>query len=725
MSFSLIIVIGGFMLNKEIIETLSKDLNIKFSQVESTLKLLSEGNTIPFIARYRKEATGALTEDYIREIENTYTYEKNLLDRKLDIIRLIDEKGLLTEELKTSILNAKKLVEVEDLYLPYKEKKKTKATEAIKNGLEPLAKIIMSYPIKLNNLDKFLNEKVKTQEEAILGASYIIAEWISDNASYRKWIRFYIYNNSFLVSKLKKNSNDLNKVYEMYYDFKEKTKYLKTYRTLAINRGEKENVLSVKLDYDVLEIITYLEKKIIKNRESECSIIVSNSIKDSLKRLILPSIEREIRNELTLKANVDAIKSFQDNLENLLLTPPIKEKTVLALDPGYRTGTKVAVVDKNGNLEEVSVIYPAKPYEKIDDAKKIILALIKKYNVDIIAIGNGTASRENEQFVSNLIKENDLKLNYIIVNEAGASVYSASPLAAMEFPNLPVEKRSAISLARRLQDSLTELVKIDPKSIGVGLYQHDMPEKELEEALDFTVLKVVNQVGVNINNASSSILKYVSGLKKNTITNILEYKRKVSKINSREELKKIKGISNKVYEQAIGFLRIIDGTNPLDKTDIHPDNYQDTLNLLKLIDASVFEIGTPSMKEKLKKIENIDIKKELKIDEYTLEDIKKSLIKPGRDPRDELDKPILRSDILDIKDLKLHDKLQGIVRNVTAFGAFVDIGLHNDGLIHISKISKKFIKHPSEVLSVGLVVDVYVIDIDLEKEKVSLSLFLE
>ena len=713
------------MLNKELIETLSKSLNIKFSQIESTLKLLSEGNTIPFIARYRKEATGALTEDYIREIENTYTYEKNLLDRKLDIIRLIDEKGLLTEELKTSILNAKKLVEVEDLYLPYKEKKKTKATEAIKNGLEPLAKIIMSYPIKLNNLDKFLNEKVKTQEEAILGASYIIAEWISDNASYRKWIRFYIYNNSFLVSKLKKNSNDLNKVYEMYYDFKEKTKYLKTYRTLAINRGEKENVLSVKLDYDVLEIITYLEKKIIKNRESECSIIVSNSIKDSLKRLILPSIEREIRNELTLKANVDAIKSFQDNLENLLLTPPIKEKTVLALDPGYRTGTKVAVVDKNGNLEEVSVIYPAKPHEKIDDAKKIILALIKKYNVDIIAIGNGTASRENEQFVSNLIKENDLKLNYIIVNEAGASVYSASPLAAMEFPNLPVEKRSAISLARRLQDSLNELVKIDPKSIGVGLYQHDMPEKELEEALDFTVLKVVNQVGVNINNASSSILKYVSGLKKNTITNILEYKRKVSKINSREELKKIKGISNKVYEQAIGFLRIIDGTNPLDKTDIHPDNYQDTLNLLKLIDASVFEIGTPSMKEKLKKIENIDIKKELKIDEYTLEDIKKSLIKPGRDPRDELDKPILRSDILDIKDLKLHDKLQGIVRNVTAFGAFVDIGLHNDGLIHISKISKKFIKHPSEVLSVGLVVDVYVIDIDLEKEKVSLSLFLE
>ena len=710
-------------MEKEIIENLSQELNIKVSQVESVLKLLREGNTIPFIARYRKEATGALTEDYIREIENTYTYEKNLLERKLDIIRLIEEKGLLTDELKTNILNAKKLVEVEDLYLPYKEKKKTKATVAIKNGLEPLAKIIMSFPLKLNNLDKFLNDEVKTHEEALLGASYIIAECISDNASYRKWIRYYLYNNSFLVSKLKKNSNDLNKVYEMYYDFQEKVKYLKPYRTLAINRGEKENILSVKLEYNLEEIIAFLEKKLIKNKESECANIVSDSIKDSLKRLILPSLEREIRSDLTLKANVEAIKSFQDNLENLLLTPPIKEKTVLALDPGYRTGTKVAVVDKNGNMLEVSVIYPAKPHEKVLEAKKIILELIKKYQVDIIAIGNGTASRENEKFVSDLIKENNLALNYIIVNEAGASVYSASILGAKEFPDLPVEKRSAISLARRLQDSLTELVKIDPKSIGVGLYQHDMPVKELSDALDFTVLKVVNQVGVNINNASASILNYVSGLKKNTIENILEYKKIVGKINSREELKKIKGISSKVYEQAIGFLRIVDGTNPLDKTDIHPDNYQDTLNLLKLIDATIEEIGTTSIKEKLEKLTGHE--KELKIDEYTLEDIKKSLIKPGRDPRDDVDKPILRSDILDIKDLKLHDKLQGTIRNVTAFGAFVDIGLHNDGLIHISKISKNYIKHPSDVLSVGDIVDVYVIDIDLEKEKVSLSLFLE
>ena len=713
-------------MNQDIILEISNNLNIKPKQVETVLNLLSEGNTIPFIARYRKEATGALDEEIIRSINEVYEYQVNLLKRKEDVIRLIDEKGLLTDELKEGILKCQKLVEVEDLYRPYKEKKKTKATEAIKNGLEPLAKMMMSFPTtgSLEELaKKFINENVDTVEKAIEGAKFIIAEWISDNASYRKWIRYYLYNNSFLVSKLKKNSNDLNKVYEMYYDFQEKVKYLKPYHTLAINRGEKENILSVKLEYNLEEIIAFLEKKLIKNKESECANIISDSIKDSLKRLILPSLEREIRSDLTLKANVEAIKSFQDNLENLLLTPPIKEKTVLALDPGYRTGTKVAVVDKNGNMLEVSVIYPAKPHEKVLEAKKIILELIKKYQVDIIAIGNGTASRENEKFVSDLIKENNLALNYIIVNEAGASVYSASILGAKEFPDLPVEKRSAISLARRLQDSLTELVKIDPKSIGVGLYQHDMPVKELSDALDFTVLKVVNQVGVNVNNASASILNYVSGLKKNTIENILEYKKMVGKINSREELKKIKGISSKVYEQAIGFLRIVDGTNPLDKTDIHPDNYQDTLNLLKLIDATINEIGTTTIKEKLEKLTGHE--KELKIDEYTLEDIKKSLIKPGRDPRDDIDKPILRSDILDIKDLKLHDKLQGTIRNVTAFGAFVDIGLHNDGLIHISKISKNYIKHPSDVLSVGDIVDVYVIDIDLEKEKVSLSLFLE
>ena len=712
-------------MNQEIIKNLSDNLKIKEKQVESVLTLLCEGNTIPFIARYRKEVTGNLNEEQIREIETVYNYQESLYNRKLDVIRLIEEKGLLTEELKNNILKCEKLIEVEDLYRPYKEKKKTKATEAINNGLEPLAKIIMSFPLELKNIDKYLNDKVKTKEEAIEGASYIIAEWISDNASFRKWIRFYLYNNALITSKLKKNSNDENKVYEMYYNYEEPIKHIKLHRVLAINRGEKEKILNVSLEYEVEEIENYLQKKLIKNEKAtEAKEIVIKAIKDSLKRLILPSIEREIRSELTDKANIVAINNYKDNLEKLLLTPPIKEKVVLALDPGYRTGTKVAVVDKNGLMLEVNVIYPAKPHEKIKESEEIILNLIKKYQVEIIAIGNGTASRENEQFVSNLLKKNNLNISYVIVNEAGASVYSASKLGAMEFPNLPVEKRSAISLARRLQDSLSELVKIDPKSIGVGMYQHDVPEKELSESLDFTVSKVVNQVGVNLNNASPSILTYVSGLKKNVIENILNYRNQVGKIKNRLELKNIKGVTAKVYEQSIGFLRILDGDNPLDKTDIHPDNYEDTLKLLKLIDSNLDELGTSTLKEKLTKLDSEKVK-ELRIDDYTLEDIKKSLIKPNRDPRDELAKPLLRSDILDISNLKIHDKLQGTVRNVIDFGAFVDIGLHNDGLIHISKMSKNYLKHPSEVLSVGDIVDVYVIGIDKEKEKVSLSLFLE
>ena len=712
-------------MNQEIIKNLSDNLKISEKQVESVLTLLSEGNTIPFIARYRKEVTGNLNEEQIREIETVYNYQESLYNRKLDVIRLIEEKGLLTEELKNNILKCEKLIEVEDLYRPYKEKKKTKATEAINNGLEPLAKIIMSFPLELKNIDKYLNDKVKTKEEAIEGASYIIAEWISDNASFRKWIRFYLYNNALITSKLKKNSNDENKVYEMYYNYEEPIKHIKLHRVLAINRGEKEKILNVSLEYEVEQIENYLQKKLIKNEKAtESKEIVIKAIKDSLKRLILPSIEREIRSELTDKANIIAINNYKDNLEKLLLTPPIKEKVVLALDPGYRTGTKVAVVDKNGLMLEVNVIYPAKPHEKIKESEEIILNLIKKYQVEIIAIGNGTASRENEQFVSNLLKKNNLNISYVIVNEAGASVYSASKLGALEFPDLPVEKRSAISLARRLQDSLSELVKIDPKSIGVGMYQHDVPEKELSESLGFTVSKVVNQVGVNLNNASPSILTYVSGLKKNVIENILNYRNQVGKIKNRLELKNIKGVTAKVYEQSIGFLRIIDGDNPLDKTDIHPDNYEDTLKLLKLIDSNLDELGTSTLKEKLTKLDSEKVK-ELGIDNYTLEDIKKSLIKPNRDPRDELAKPLLRSDILDISNLKIHDKLQGTVRNVIDFGAFVDIGLHNDGLIHISKMSKNYIKHPSEVLSVGDIVDVYVIGIDKEKEKVSLSLFLE
>ncbi len=710
-------------MNDDIIKILTNELNISKRQVEAVIKLLSEGNTIPFIARYRKEVTGALDEEAIRRIETMYKYQENLYNRKLDVIRLIEEKDMMTPELKEEILKCTKLVDVEDLYLPYKEKKKTKASEAIKNGLEPLATLIMKFDNSNINEEamKYLNENVKTKEEAIQGASYIIAENISDNAKFRKFIRSYIEKEGVLKTKVKKNNPDDNKVYEMYYDYEEKILGIKAHRVLAINRAEHEKVITVSFIYDKDYLSNYLEEKVIKNKNTESSEIVKNAIKDSLDRLILPSVEREIRSSITDKANISAIKNFSKNLESLLLTPPIKEKTVLALDPGYRTGTKVAVVAPNGSVLDITVIYPAPPHNKVEESEKVIIDLINKHHVDIIAIGNGTASRENEEFAVNVIKKLDRKVEYIIVNEAGASVYSASKLGALEFPDLTVEKRSAISLARRLQDSLSEFVKIDPKSIGVGLYQHDVPVKDLSSSLDFTVSKIVNQVGVNINNASSSILSYVSGLKKNVIENIISYKEKVGKIKSREEIKKIKGMSDKIYEQSIGFLRVVDGDNPLDKTDIHPDNYKDALKILKLVDSNIEEIGTKELSNKLK---NITYSNDLGIDKYTFEDIIKSLEKPNRDPRDNLEKPLLRSDILTIDNLKINDKLQGTVRNVVDFGAFVDIGLHNDGLIHISKISRNYVKHPSDVLSVGDIVDVYVIDINKEKEKVSLSLFL-
>ena len=713
-------------MNDDILKILENNLQITKKQIQVVIKLLSDGNTIPFIARYRKEATNGLDEEKIREIQKMYEYEDNLYQRKQDVIRLIQEKGLMTEELKQNILACQKLIDVEDLYLPYKEKKKTKASEAIKNGLQGLADFILEF----NKADlekealKYLNNQVKTKEEAIQGASYIIADMISDNALYRKFIRNYIKKQGIIKTKVKKNNPDVKKIYEIYYDYKERITKIKPYQILAINRALKEKVLSISFEYDLDYIINYLEKRIVRDKTSQSAKIVELAIQDSLKRLILPSLEREIRSEITEFANQDAIKNFSHNLENLLLTPPIKGKTILALDPGFRTGTKVAVVDKLGRMLETAVIYPAPPHEKIAESEKIILDLIKKYQVDLIAIGNGTASLENEIFLTNLLKKNNLKISYMIVNEAGASVYSASPLAALEFPDLPVEKRSAISLARRIQDSLSELVKIDPKSIGVGLYQHDLPQKELASSLNFTVSKIVNQVGVNINNASPSLLSYVSGLKKNVIENILTYKDKVGKIKNRLELKKIKGMTDKVYEQSIGFLRIIDGDNPLDKTDIHPDNYQDAINILNYLGLTLNDIGTPLLKEKLNDNLNI-LKKELKISEYTFNDIINSLLKPNRDPRDDIKKPITRNAMLSINNLKVHDKLQGTVRNVIDFGAFVDIGLHNDGLIHISKLSKNFVKHPRDILNVGDIVEVYVTDIDLEKERVSLSLFDE
>ena len=700
-------------MNESIIKEISKNLNIKINQVEAVLKLLSDGNTIPFIARYRKEATGALDEETIRSINEVYEYQVNLLKRKEDVIRLIDEKGLLTDELKTSIMACDKLVEVEDLYRPFKEKKKTKATEAIKNGLEPLAKMIMSFPIN-GSLEematKFINDNVNSIDEAITGAKYIIAEWISDNAAYRKSIRNFFYHNGILVSKKKKNVVDENAIYEMYYDYSEPVKKMKAHRILAVNRGEKEGVLNVNIDINEEEIVSYLEGKIIKNKESFVYDSIMDSIRDSLKRLILPSIEREIRSELKDNGEVVAIENFAKNVESLLLTPPMKEKTVLGYDPAFRTGCKLAVLDPTGKVLNISVIYPTEPHNKIAESKKVILDLIDKYNIDIIAIGNGTASRESEAFIADCIKDSKRKVEYVIVSEAGASVYSASKLAISEFPDLTVEKRSAISIGRRLQDALSELVKIDPKSIGVGLYQHDVTAKKLDESLDFVVTKAVNQVGVNVNTASPSLLKYVSGMNKKSIEELIKYRDTNGKIKSREEIKKIKGMTDKVFEQSIGFMRVIDGINPLDKTSIHPENYDEVVKLLKYLGLTSDDIGTEKLRLVLNDIDASDCK--IDIDKYTFDDIKKSLMQPARDPRDEFPKPILKSDILHVEDLKIGDRLQGTVRNVVDFGLFIDIGLHNDGLAHISKLTDKYLRHPSEMFSVGDIVDCYVIGLD-------------
>ncbi len=713
-------------MNELIIEQISKDLNIKVKQVESVLKLLQEGNTIPFIARYRKEATGALDEEIIRSINDVYVYQVNLLKRKEDVIRLIDEKGMLTDDLKNSIMACNKLIDVEDLYRPYKEKKKTKATEAIANGLEPLSKIILSFSdIDIENeAKKYLTDKVTSVADAINGAKYIIAEIVSDNAEYRKEIRRRTYRDGIIVSKIKKNAKDENKIYEMYYDYQEKVNRIKPHRILAINRGESDEVLNVSIDINEDDILDYLNNKIVK-KDNYCSILVKEAINDSYKRLIKPSIEREIRAMLKDMGEESAIDNFAKNVENLLLTPPIKEKVVMGYDPAFRTGCKLAVVDKTGKPLNISVIYPTEPHNKIEESKKILLDLIDKYNVDIIAIGNGTASRESEKFVADAIKDAKRKVEYIIVNEAGASVYSASKLAIDEFPDLTVEKRSAISIARRLQDALSELVKIDPKSIGVGLYQHDVTPKKLDESLDFAVTKTVNQVGVNINTASPSLLSYVSGMNKKAIEAIIEERNKKGKITSREEIKKIKGITPKVYEQSIGFMRIIDGSNPLDKTSIHPESYKETENLLQSLNLTVNDIGTDKLKELLSNFNINEYCEKLKIDKYTLTDIVNDLQKPNRDPRDNMPKPLLRGDILHIEDLKIGTKLQGTVRNVVDFGVFIDIGLHNDGLAHISKLTNKYIKHPSEVVSVGDIVDCYVTDISVEKEKVSLSLIKE
>ena len=715
-------------MNEIIIKEIANQLNIRSEQVLAVLSMLEEGNTIPFIARYRKEKTGALDEEQIKTINEYYEYQVNLLKRKEDVIRLIDEKGLMTDELRDKIMSANKLVEVEDLYRPYKEKKKTKATEAIKAGLEPLAKMILSFPIKgsIEELSKkFINDNIKNVDEAVIGASYIIAEYISDNAYYRKSIRNTTYRMGTLVCKLKKDANDPKKVYEMYYDYKEQVKNLKPHRVLAINRAENEKIITVNIDVDVENILGYLESKIIKNKESFVVNIVKDAIKDSYKRLIAPSIEREIRSDLTEVAHEAAIENFSKNLESLLLTPPMKEKVVLAFDPGFVNGCKLAVIDKNGKYLESLIVKPFMNNintTQLNTIKAQIMMLIKKYNVDIVSIGNGTASRESEKLISEIIKEYKLNCKYVIVSEAGASIYSTEKVAQEEFPDLSPNERSAVSIGRRLQDPLSELVKIPPDGIGVGLYQHDVKGKKLNDSLDFVVTKAVNSVGVNINTASPSLLKYVSGITKKNIEKIIDYRENNGRINSREEIKKKKLLSDKVYEQAIGFLRITDGINPLDQTGIHPESYDIATNLLKKLDFTIKDLGSEELINKINTYDIENLAKELNTDIYTLEDIVKSLKSPMLDPRDEMPQPLLKSDVLDIKDLKRGMKLQGTVRNVIDFGAFIDIGLHNDGLAHISKLTKKYIKHPSEILSVGDIVDCYVDEVNIEKEKVNLSL---
>ena len=711
-------------MNEEVIRKVSDKINLKDYQIKNVISMLSEGATIPFMARYRKEVTGNLNEDELRLIETEYNYMVNLENRKEDVKRLIDEKGMLTEELIKAINEASKLSEVEDIYAPFKEKRKTKGTEAIKLGLEPLAKIIMTLPNKTRDevAKDFINENVKSVDDAIINAGYIIADWISDKPKYRKSIRNYYWYNGLVKGKLKKGAVDEAKTYEIYYDFECKITNIKPHQVLALARADKEKVVTYSLSLDKSGVIKYLEEQVIGNKKSPLVDDVKMFIEDAWKRLLEPSLERDIKAELYDKASEFGINEFGNNLENLLLTPPIKGSIVLGFDPAFRTGCKLAVLNENGDVLEIGVIYPHEPKKEVDMAEKIILALIQKHNVKIIAIGNGTASRESEMFVANLIKKYNLDVKYVIVSEAGASVYSASGLAKKEFPDYSVEQRSAVSIGRRLQDALSELVKIDPKSIGVGLYQHDLKQKELDDELSFVVSKVVNEVGVNLNNASDSILSHVSGLNKKVIGKMQEYKKKNGGFKSREELKKVAGMDDKIFEQSAGLLRIF-GNNPLDKTNIHPEDYEIVNKILSDNNIDVKLVGTKEMEDSLNNIK--DVVSRYNISNELWDMIKNNLVNGVIDPRDEIKQMTLRSDVLTIDDLEVGMSLEGTVRNVTAFGAFVDIGLHDDGLVHISKMSKSFVKHPSEILKVGDIITVYVCGIDKEKGRVNLSLIEE
>lgn len=712
-------------MNEEIINLTAKTLHIHKDQVKAVLNLLSEGATVPFIARYRKEVTGALNEDQIRAIAKEYDYALKLKERKEDVIRLIEEKGMMNDELKKAILEASKLTEVEDYYRPYKEKKKTRATIAIAKGLEPLANWMLQLPAQGDlekEASKYLSDDVTSVQEAIDGAKDIIAEKISDEAKYRQYTKNLINKTGILTTKLKKNAVDEKGIYAMYYDYSERIKNLREHRILAINRGEKEKILSVSFDIDKERFYDYIDHMIVSNKKSVVNAIIKECVKDAFDRLIRPSIEREIRNELTQRAEDKSLSLFSTNLEHLLMQAPLKDKYVLGLDPGFRTGCKLAAVDPTGKVLGIDKCYISLPKKDHQQDEATLLRMIKDYHIEVIAMGNGTASRESEAWIAAFIKKYHLDVQYVIVSEAGASVYSASKLAKEEFPDFAVEERSAVSIARRLQDPLAELVKIDPKSISVGQYQHDMNQKALGEQLDFVVEKVVNQVGVNINTASPSLLQYVSGLSGATAKNIVKYREENGMFKDRKEVLEVPKLGPKTYEQAVGFLRIPEGNNILDETAIHPDNYDDAMRFLDYLHLSISDIGTKKMQDVLKTLNQDQARETLHFSTYLLEDLMEAFKAPSRSPRDEYEAPVLRSDVLTLDDLQLNMKLSGTVRNVVDFGAFVDIGLHEDGLVHISKMSKRHIKHPLEVVNVGDIVDVYVIDIDKKRNRVGLSM---
>ncbi|XJS11174.1 Tex family protein [Aerococcaceae bacterium WGS1372] len=711
-----------------LIKDISKELNIKPTQTEAVLNLLDEGSTIPFIARYRKEMTGSLDEVQIHDIEQKFNQAKQLVERKGEVVRLISEQDKLTPELQAQVMAAATLQQVEDLYRPYKQQRRTKAMIAKENGLEPLAQWLQSEEnstqLPLEKAVEFINEEVPTAEEALLGAHEILAQEVSDDAQFREFIRKYTRYNGKFVSTVKDESLDENKVYQLYYDFEEGISSLMSHRVLAMNRAEKEGVLTVKVQVAPEPVINYMAKRFIPDVLPQAKReLLHAAVEDAYKRFIGPAIEREMRNEATELADQQAIKVFGENLRNLLLQPPLKGRVVMGFDPAYRTGCKLAIINETGRVLDKGVIYPHKPApdNKRQAAKGELIAFIKEHDVDVIAIGNGTASRESEQFVSEIIQENDLDTQFIVINEAGASVYSASEIARQEFPDFQVEERSAVSIARRLQDPIAELIKIDPKSMGVGQYQHDVSQKELTQELDFVVNITVNQIGVDINTASIQLLEHVSGLTATTAKNVIALRDEIGQFTSREQIKSVKRLGPKTYEQAVGFIRILGGDNPLDQTNIHPDTYPVALQVLESVDIEVDQIGTDEATAALKQLKAQDIASQYDLGEETMEDILQGLMHPTADIRDGQDAPVLRADVLTMDDLEMGMQLQGVVRNVVDFGAFVDIGVKQDGLIHISKLSKKFIKHASDAVSVGDIVDVEVIQLDKEKGRIGLK----